>query len=68
MAVSNSGEVAFRSQNAFFCVEVCAKRAELSGQLHGALPGFFGVGTGCASSSAAPVVHTIPLSLDQLDQ
>ena len=45
-----------------FCLEVCAKRAILSGAVRRYLPGSFGVGLGVSPHIAAPVVRINPVS------
>ena len=52
--VSNTG--------ACFCLEVCAKRAILSGAMRSYLPGSFGVGLGVSPHIAAPVIRVDPVS------
>ena len=47
-----------------FCLEICAKRAVLSGAMRTYLPGSFGVGLGVSPQIAAPVIRVDPLSTE----
>ena len=52
------------SSAAKFCLEICAKRAVLSGAMRTYLPGSFGVGLGVSPQIAAPVIRVDPLSTE----
>ena len=47
-----------------FCLEVCAKRAVLTGALRRFFPGSFGVGLGVSPHVAAPVIRANPVSAE----
>ena len=52
------------SSAAQFCLEVCAKRAVLTGAMRRFLPGSFGVGLGVSPLVAAPVIRVNPVSAE----